>query len=262
VVRSTGARTLAVPARGAHGPDGACRVRLRPARRGSYAPPVSAPSGRIRVPLFPLSTVVLFPDADCPLHVFEPRYRQMTRAALAGEGRIGMVTVRPEHVGDMAGEPAVFPVGCLGRIVRSEELGDGRFNIVLHGTTRFRVAREIPRAGERLYRLAEVEPLTDDATDPDRTHALRRRISDAFARLVRRVAPDRARELAPERFADVGDGVFLAVLVQMLNLPPLERQGLLEAGGDAARLEALEGILHFQLAGLGLGDEGGPGVVH
>jgi len=216
---------------------------------------VSAP-GRLRIPIFPLSTVVLFPGAECPLHVFEPRYRQMTRAALAGEGRIGMVTVRPEHVGEMAGDPAIFPVGCLGRIARVEELADGRFNVVLHGTHRFRVAREVPRSGERLYRLAQVDPLEDAPPDAERAGALRRRVADAFGRLVQRVAPERASALAPERFADVDDPVFVSALVQMLNLPPLERQGLLEADGMVAQLEALEGLLHFQLAGLGLGDEG------
>lgn len=220
------------------------------------------PTPRITIPIFPLSTVVLFPGADCPLHVFEPRYRQMSRDALADQKIIGMVTVRPEHVGEMAGDPPVFPIGCLGRVVRSEQLPDGRLNVVLHGTARFRIADEPGRPTERLYRIAHVDLLEEAPADPDRAAPLRERISESFGQLVAIVAPERAKQIGPHRVADVDDANFVSVLAQVLNLPPVERQSLLEAGGVGARLEALEGILRFQLAGLGMGDDGGPSRVH
>lgn len=217
---------------------------------------------RFTLPIFPLSTVVLFPGADCPLHVFEPRYRQMTQAALAGDGRIGMVTVRPEHVGDMAGEPPVFPIGCLGRIVDSEELADGRINIVLHGEERFRIADEPSRPDDRLFREAIVERLEEGAAEASEIQRLRERISHVFDRLVAAVAPERRDEIGPHLVADVDDALFVAVLVQVLNLPPVERQSLLEANGVGARLAALESILRFQLAGVGANDSNGRSRVH
>jgi Lon protease-like protein len=223
---------------------------------------VSHAAPRIAIPIFPLSTVVLFPGADCPLHVFEPRYRQMTREARAGDGLIGMVTVRPEHVGDMAGDPPVFPIGCAGRIVRCEELPDGRFNVVLRGLWRFRIADEPARPTERLYRSALVDGIAEADDDDERVLRLRVRISEAFARLVARVAPERTRQIGPHLVAEADDASFVSVLVQVLNLPPLERQSLLEANGVLARLEALESILRFQLAALGLGESSGPGRVH
>jgi len=223
---------------------------------------VSQPDQRTAIPIFPLSTVVLFPGADCPLHIFEPRYRQMTREAHAGTGLIGMVTVRPEHVGEMEGDPPVFPIGCAGRIVRCEEIPDGRFNVVLHGVWRFRIAGEPARPDERLYRSALADPLPEAPTDAERVGRLRERISQAFAQLVALVAPERARQVGPQLVAGVDDATFVSALVQILNLPPLERQSLIEANGVGARLEALEGILRFQLAGLGLAEGSGPGRVH
>jgi len=217
---------------------------------------------RLTVPIFPLSTVVLFPGGDCPLHVFEPRYRQMTREALAGDGLIGMVTVRPEHTGDMGGDPPVFPVGSLGRIVRSEELEDGRLNVVLHGTSRFRIREEPPRPTEQLYRTAVVETLAESETASGELARLRERVSSAFRQLVELVAPARAEETDPKHLTDVDDATFLGVLVQLLNLPPVERQGLLETNGVGERLDALEGILRFQLAQLGRNVSGGSERLH
>lgn len=221
-----------------------------------------ASGSRLTLPVFPLSTVVLFPGADCPLHIFEPRYRQMARAALEGAGLIGMVTVRPEHTGEMAGDPPVFPIGSVGRIVRSEELTDGRLNVVLHGIGRFRIANEPQRPEERLFREADVEVLDEAGGEADDVKRLRDAVSTGFGRLVEAVAPDRKDEIGPELVAEVDDATFVSVLVQVLNLPPVERQSLLETNGVGARLRALDGILRFQLAGLGLQQGDGPSRMH
>ncbi len=61
--------------------------------------------GRVEIPIFPLSNVVLFPQIQTPLHLLELRYRQMADRALAGERQIGMVAVPPEHVDEMGGDP-------------------------------------------------------------------------------------------------------------------------------------------------------------
>jgi Lon protease-like protein len=217
---------------------------------------------RRTLPIFPLSTVVLLPGADCPLHIFEPRYRQMTRDARAGDGLIGMVTVRPEHTGDMAGDPPVFPVGCLGRMVRCDELEDGRFDVVLHGAARFRIADEPARRDGQLYRTAVVDELEEAASDPAEVQRRRERVANLFGRLVGLVAPERAERIGPHRIAGTDDAAFLAIVVQLLNLPPVERQTLLETNGVGDRLAALESILRFQLARLGLGETGGPDRLH
>jgi Lon protease-like protein len=91
------------------------------------------------LPLFPLSDVVLLPEISAPLTLFEPRYRQMARDAIAGTNQIGMVTVRPDSVDQMEDDPPIFDIGCLGRIAHAQEQPDGTFQILLLGVDRFRI---------------------------------------------------------------------------------------------------------------------------
>src|ERR1700675_4355766 len=103
------------------------------------------------LPLFPLPNVVLFPNVFLPLHIFEPRYRQMVADALAGDRMIGMALLRPGWEREYGGRPAVYGVGCSGVITHVEQLADGRYNIVLRGLERFRIVGE---DHERDYRRA------------------------------------------------------------------------------------------------------------
>ena len=96
----------------------------------------------LRVPIFPLAGALLFPRSQLPLHIFEPRYRAMVRDALASDKLIAMVQPRDSGDGGGAEPPALFEIGCIGRISACDELDDGRFNIVLEGLSRFRIARE------------------------------------------------------------------------------------------------------------------------
>ena len=91
----------------------------------------------LRVPVFPLAGALLFPRSQLPLHIFEPRYRAMVRDALASDRLIAMVQPK-----DGEEPPALFDIGCIGRISACDELDDGRFNLVLEGLSRLRVARE------------------------------------------------------------------------------------------------------------------------
>lgn len=202
-----------------------------------------------RIPLFPLSNVVLFPGVEVPLHVFEARYRQMTGDALEGERRIGMVTVEPAHVRDMAGDPPVFPIGCEGEIRQWRRLDDGRYTVALAGTNRFRILRELPADGERLYRVAEVERLEDplEPVDKLRVMALRAAVLEVFAEIAKRHAP-RAGIPDPQRFSGVDDRLLVNTLSQLLDFPAVEKQGLLDAPSVPARYERLLGLLRFRLA--------------
>src|SRR5206468_10763458 len=88
-------------------------------------------AGRAR--LFPLPNMVLFPHVVQPLHVFEPRYRQMTADALAGDRLIALTLLQPGWEEEYEARPAVHPVACLGRVVADQLLPDGRYNLLVRG---------------------------------------------------------------------------------------------------------------------------------
>jgi Lon protease-like protein len=218
----------------------------------------------VALPLFPLSNVVLFPGVQTPLHIFEPRYRQMTQEALAAEQQIGMVAVPPEHGPEMAGDPGLYPVGCAGLIAQSQRLPDGRYNLLLAGTRRFRILGEEPRAGSRLYRVARVELLDDPfpIDEQPRVARLRERIVALVRSLVEHSDAGRAADVTTELFRDVDDVSFVNSLCNALAFPPAEKQGLLEADTIPARFERLEGLLSFRLAQLAVPGMGGSRSVH
>jgi hypothetical protein len=188
------------------------------------------------IPLFPLPNVVHFPRILLPLHIFEPRYRALVRDTLGGDRMIGMVLLRGEWQADYVGAPPIFETGTAGEIVRSEELPDGRFNIVLRGVREFRLRREL---GRTLYREAEVE-WRDEPAQPLPV-SLRERV----AALVHEFLEQRSGDAQAEFAAPADDEVFVNLVAQQLDLPVIERQALLEAEGLSQRAERLAEVLEF-----------------
>jgi hypothetical protein len=161
--------------------------------------------------VFPLPEVVVFPGTPAPFHVFEPRYRAMVRAALAGDRLIAVATLRdPAEASQPRAQ--LFPVAGAGFIEADERLPDGRFNILLRGVARVRLVEEILETG-RPYREFRVEVL-DDAYPPGGPPALAPEVSTlerCVLELARRSEADSgARDLAeavarmrvPGRLAD------------------------------------------------------------
>ena len=110
-----------------------------------------------QAPLFPLPNIVLFPNATLPLHIFEPRYRQMTADALDGERLIAMGLLATPSDGDAVIDenPPIHPIVGLGKIVAEERLEDGRYLLILRGVARARVIRE--QSVALPYRVGQLE---------------------------------------------------------------------------------------------------------
>lgn len=201
------------------------------------------------VPIFPLPNVVLFPNVFLPLHIFEPRYRQMTADALAGDRMIGMVMLRPGHEADYDGNPPIYPVGCTGLITHEEKLADGRYNLVLRGVEKFTIHSEEPAGVGRLYRSAVIAPLHEAVTDDQRTllrqerQRLQQRLSEHYSGLIETQLPQA-----------MPDEDLINALAQYLDFEPVEKLALLERPGALARCRSIIELIEMKALGSVISD--------
>jgi ATP-dependent Lon protease len=114
-------------------------------------------TGKVR--LFPLPNLVMFPHVVQPLHIFEPRYREMLAESLATDRLIAMALLQPGWEADYEGRPPVYPTTCVGRVASHAQLDEGKYNILLMGVRRAKVIEELPP--DQPFREAEVAVLED-----------------------------------------------------------------------------------------------------
>jgi len=188
--------------------------------------------------LFPLPNLVLFPHALIPMHIFEPRYRQMTADALESDRLMTVVQIRSKlHV---APEPVpIMEVGCLGKIVEHRQLADGRYNLVLGGLKRVRLKRE--KSSLKLYRIAEGEILEDqDLVGP--TESERNELVDLF-RAVMEMHERLDQNLSMLIDSAIPVGILSDIIAHTLPLPPSLKQLLLSETDVICRVRCLRSIL-------------------
>jgi Lon protease-like protein len=193
----------------------------------------------IRVPIFPLAGALLFPGAQLPLHIFEPRYRAMIRDSLASDKLIAMIQPRPGPEDEEA--PALFEVGCIGRISACEELDDGRYNIVLEGLSRFRIAREA--RVETPYRQVDADRSGFPA-DEDEVLGLAQRAE--IEREARAYADSLGYSVNWESIGKLDDEMLVNGIAQIAPLDVGSKQALLEAVDLAMRADLLVQFMQFQ----------------
>lgn len=180
--------------------------------------------------LFPLPNLVLFPHVVQGLHIFEPRYRQMTADALATDKLIAMALLRADG-DELADRPEIEPIVCVGQIIWHEKLSDGKYNLRLRGASRARVVEEL--ASTSTYRRARVELIRDTA--PADLALLSRLRRDLAAVVLPQFGDDSAaRQQLTELFdGDMPLGHVCDVLSYALPLPLEMKQSLLsEAQAD------------------------------
>ena len=182
---------------------------------------------RARVSIFPLSGALLLPGMDMPLHIFEPRYRALIHDAMARDRRIGMIQPRGEGI-----KPALYDVGCLGRISEFEVLDDGRFNIILEGLARFRVIREL----DVTTAFRQIEADVEQAPEDEVLHSVERaaleqesrRFADALGYVVDWTAVSR-----------LDDTSLVNGIAQIAPFDPAAKQTLLEADSLSERCDRI-----------------------
>ena len=187
------------------------------------------------LPLFPLPNVVFFPDAYLPLHIFEERYRAMTRHALAGTRLIGMTVLRDGWQDEYEGAPPVYATGCAGAIVHHEPLQDGRFNIVLQGLARFEIAQELESSTP--FRVARVR--WHEEADASGHRASLSRVRQQVERLLHPAVVQGEVRMPP----GMTDQAVINTVCQAVDIPVIEKLALLEKPDVLLRGRALLPIL-------------------
>lgn len=211
---------------------------------------------QLRVPIFPLPEVTFFPETVLPLHVFEPRYRQMIADCLAGDRWLAVGMLRPGWEKDYQGRPPVHPVAGAGEIIQAEMLADGRYNILLDGRVRVRVLTEEP-PGERAYRVVRAERLRDrgpssgDGAFAARMHELR----VAHARLLVALGQSHPDVVGRLTVAGASPGAVIDRIVSAVVPDSEVRQRVLETVDVSERLDLALGAL-TELLGMVAGREG------
>ena len=186
-----------------------------------------------RLAIFPLTGAVLFPGMQLPLHIFEPRYRAMVADALIRDRLIAMI--QPQRA--VEGAP-LYQVGCVGRIGEIQAMDDGRYNLILEGTARFRLVRELDVT--TAYRQIEAE-IWDEDEDETLTHAQR----GGFEREARAFADAQGYSVDWASVERLDDRSLINGVSQIAPFDPASKQALLEAETLTDRCELLVQLMQF-----------------
>ncbi len=201
-------------------------------------------------PVFPLTGALLLPRGKLPLNIFEPRYLAMTEAALAAGRMFAMVqpdVSRPT----LKGGPALFSVGCLGRVTSFSETDDGRYLITLFGLIRFSIVSELPiRHGYRRVRgdFSRYRADLDPPPSPPVIGVTR----EAMLAALRGYFAHSGFDANWDAIGRMPDDTLVTTLCMVCPFEPAEKQALLEAGSDEDR-----GTILLTLLEMGAADDGG-----
>jgi Lon protease-like protein len=210
------------------------------------------------MPLFPLASCALLPHATIPLHIFEPRYRKMTKEALAGSRLIAMATFRdgsPNHP-PLQAQPALRPYVCVGCIIQHAKLPDDQYNLLLQGLCRARIVEELPADG---YRRALLEPI-------ERHRAMEIDLASERKNLETLLEDPLLRQLASVSAIHnwLSDEIPTAVLVDLAIMTACDdlegRYAMLAEPSPTERSHWLETHLHDLRRTLSLAQRQGPGT--
>jgi Lon protease-like protein len=193
-------------------------------------------TGTVR--LFPLPNLVLFPHVMQPLHVFEPRYRELLEDAMADDRLIAMAILRPGWESDYEGWPQIYPVACLGQIVSSHKLDDGTYNVLMMGLHRVRLLGEL--RSEASFRTAVAELCEESCLvqEANTRAVLHERLRKAFLQLVPSL-PEAQEQLDQLLGGDISLGVLTDLIGYMLDIEVSEKEALLAEANVCRRASLL-----------------------
>jgi len=201
-------------------------------------------SGVNELPLFPLS-VVLFPGVPLPLHIFEPRYRQMLEDIRAGNNLFGLsyfdASTSQQEV------PALGSVGCVAKVTDSQAFPDGRSNILTVGVIRYRIEEDVDRGDP--YLVARVSYFEDEADDSEAVGESSREVAETFTRIARAVRTINDERVNLPDIADTEPQRLSFLVAAAMEVDTDVKQELLELRITSERLRRLRDILARAVSG-------------
>jgi Lon protease-like protein len=201
------------------------------------------------IPLFPLAGALLLPGGQLPLNIFEPRYLRMVDDALAGSRLIGMIQPREW---EEASPPALYAIGCAGRITAFAETGDGRYMITLTGVRRFGLRRELKVDTPYRQAVADWARFAGDGDADESAAAVDRERLEAA---MRRYLEAEGLKTDWDAVSGAPTDALIASLAMGCPFAPNEKQALLEAENVEARGRCLIALMEMTRAGEGGGGE-------
>ena len=199
----------------------------------------------MEIPLFPLPTLVLFPNVLIPLHIFEERYKLMISQCIASKEAFGLLLLRDGA--DEESEQSIHRIGSTARIIQAETLPDGRMNILCRSEARFRILRFTQRAP---YWKGSIDFFDDEEPQADLSE-LQARVTGLWLEGVRLGVELGAAEPQEETaFPDSPQAVSFA-LAYISELTPEQKQELLEMTSTRKRLSALAELFEAAILDLG-----------
>ena len=198
------------------------------------------------IPLFPLPSTVFYPGTPLPLHIFEPRYRQMTFDALEGKRKIGMVLLKPDWEATYFDRPEIFSIGCVGSIEKEIRHPDGKYNFTLVGLHRFRIKKEMDG---KPYRCAEVDLLEEQNEQEigEEPNATRDSLVERYREFISLIPENSSLKQEPDW--NLGDQLsqFVDRFAYRLDLSLEQKQTFLEEQDVLHRAEFLHNFLKMKI---------------
>ncbi|MBL7021239.1 MAG: LON peptidase substrate-binding domain-containing protein [Nitrospinaceae bacterium] len=198
------------------------------------------------IPIFPLPSTVFYPGTPLPLHIFEPRYRQMTADALEGERKIGMVLLKPNWEEAYFDRPELFSIGCVGNIEKEIRHPDGKYNFTLVGLRRFRIVREVEG---KLYRLAKIDLLEEKNEQEigEAPNATRDGLIDSYREFISLIPESNSLKEEPDWNLGEKLSQFVDRFAYRLDLSLEQKQSFLEELDVLRRADFLHSFLKMKI---------------
>ena len=199
------------------------------------------------IPIFPLPTTVFYPGTPLPLHIFEPRYRQMTTDALETKRLIGMILLKPDWQENYFGKPQLYSIGCVGNIEKEVKFPDGKYNFTLIGLRRFRICHE--KEG-KLYRQAKIDLLeekSDQIIMEGKPNKCREELIESFRQFISFIPEGNPQKKEPNWNLGNKLSEFVDRFAYQLDLSLEQKQNFLEEQDVLKRAKFLHSFLKMKM---------------